>query len=315
VRLATNTTEAGASLLINYEEPDTEQRLMTVLYQYLASQCEYEPLFGISHACDLVNSLPVCYEGAKHAVEYHFLLPGKNTFKQQEADDWDEKPVVVDITLYTQLERAIKSADFSAAKGSLEIIFDILTREVYRLESVKSELSLLYKLLADKHRVFAFEQNMPVQALFMQEAQDIDQAKTAIIVGCEKYCMERQVQMSNRLVDDIERIKAYIVESVNAFDMEKLTLSEVARQFGKNPNYLSSLFPEYAGQNFRDFVTKVKLEKAAQELSKPGAVIYNVANSLGYYNVSYFIRIFKAMYGCTPGQYSEQRMRKRGVAQ
>jgi YesN/AraC family two-component response regulator len=116
-------------------------------------------------------------------------------------------------------------------------------------------------------------------------------------------------------VDDIERIKAYIVESVNAFDMEKLTLSEVARQFGKNPNYLSSLFPEYAGQNFRDFVTKVKLEKAAQELSKPGAVIYNVANSLGYYNVSYFIRIFKAMYGCTPGQYSEQRMRKRGVAQ
>ncbi|MGI5899159.1 MAG: helix-turn-helix domain-containing protein [Christensenellales bacterium] len=314
VRLATNAIGDGAAILINFEDPETDEKLMSVLRQYFASQCQHEPLFGVSKHCRLIDSLPACYEGAKQSVRYHFLMPNQDSFKQLDAEEWDSRSVVLDIAQYVQLERAMKSADFSAAKASLDGIFTSLTQRVYCLESVMGEITLLYKLLSDKYQVFDAVECDTEKAELMRDARNIDQAMAALTEGCGRYCNARQEQMSGRLMEDIERIKAYIVKRVEEYDVDGLTLSAIAESFGRNPNYLSSVFPKYAGINFRDYVTEVKLEKAARELKRPGAMIYCVANSLGYYNVSYFIRIFKAKYGCTPGQFYEKTIKERGNA-
>ena len=104
------------------------------------------------------------------------------------------------------------------------------------------------------------------------------------------------------------RVRFPVRKVDNAFDIDAVSLANVATHFEKHPNYLSTSFPVWTGINFKEYVSGKRLDKAAQELRKSGAVVGAVANSLGYYNVSNFIRVFKERFHMTPGQYHEQAM-------
>ena len=52
---------------------------------------------------------------------------------------------------------------------------------------------------------------------------------------------------------------------------------------------------------FTGYVNKLRLTEAARLLSEnSGAAILEIAYSVGYANVSYFNKLFKEEYGCTP---------------
>ena len=63
------------------------------------------------------------------------------------------------------------------------------------------------------------------------------------------------------------------------------------------------MFSEYAGMSFKDFIVDIKLTIAENKLKDKNAKISEIADKLGYFNVSYFIKIFKEKYGYTPKQY------------
>jgi YesN/AraC family two-component response regulator len=55
------------------------------------------------------------------------------------------------------------------------------------------------------------------------------------------------------------------------------------------------------GYTFTSYLNKLRLTEAARLLAeKPEANVGEIANSVGYKNVSYFNKLFKEEYGCTP---------------
>jgi AraC-like DNA-binding protein len=55
------------------------------------------------------------------------------------------------------------------------------------------------------------------------------------------------------------------------------------------------------GFTFTGYLNKLRLTEAARLLAdKPEASIAEIAYSVGYKNVSYFNKLFKEDYGCTP---------------
>ncbi|MEP7195196.1 MAG: AraC family transcriptional regulator [Saprospiraceae bacterium] len=80
-------------------------------------------------------------------------------------------------------------------------------------------------------------------------------------------------------------------------------LPEIAKQVGLNEYQLKVGFKEIYGNSPYQYVLDYKLEIARQLLSKQEMQVNEVADKIGYTNVSHFITAFKRKYGITPKKY------------
>jgi AraC-like DNA-binding protein len=81
----------------------------------------------------------------------------------------------------------------------------------------------------------------------------------------------------------------------------ELDLDSVATGTGANRNKINEVLKAELGMTFTTYLKKLRLTEAARLLTEnPAATITEVAYSVGYGNVSYFNKLFKEEYGCTP---------------
>jgi AraC-like DNA-binding protein len=80
-----------------------------------------------------------------------------------------------------------------------------------------------------------------------------------------------------------------------------LDLESVVAGTGANRNKVNDLLKSELGMTFTGYLNKLRLTEAARLLTeKSAATVAEVAYSVGYANVSYFNKLFKEEYGCTP---------------
>jgi AraC-like DNA-binding protein len=80
-----------------------------------------------------------------------------------------------------------------------------------------------------------------------------------------------------------------------------LDLESVVAGTGANRNKVNDVLKTELGMTFTGYVNKLRLTEAARLLTEMGAAtVAEIAYSVGYANVSYFNRLFKEEYGCTP---------------
>lgn len=101
--------------------------------------------------------------------------------------------------------------------------------------------------------------------------------------------------------DIFGRLQKYISEHY----MDKLTLTQISQEIHSNGSYLSRLYKLKTGQNLFDVINRMKLEKAKEYMSR-GKKIYEVAQMVGFDDVSYFSRVFRKQEGCSPREYENR---------
>jgi AraC-like DNA-binding protein len=88
--------------------------------------------------------------------------------------------------------------------------------------------------------------------------------------------------------------------ATNYTDTE-LVLESVVTATGVNRTKVNDVLKAELGMTFTGYLNKLRLTEAARLLSENnGAAILEIAYSVGYANVSYFNKLFKEEYGCTP---------------
>lgn len=88
---------------------------------------------------------------------------------------------------------------------------------------------------------------------------------------------------------------------------ERITLEDAARHLHLHPNYLSRLFKRETGENFVEFVTRLKMEKAKELLELTDKSVEDISLLLAYDNKNYFTKLFKAHTGLLPSAYRLQK--------
>jgi len=94
--------------------------------------------------------------------------------------------------------------------------------------------------------------------------------------------------------------KEYIDKHFN----EEISLEDVSRAVNLSPQYFSRFFKQETGENFIDYLTQVRINKAIELLKDKNHTIKEVCFMIGYNDPNYFSRIFKKVTGYSP---SEQR--------
>lgn len=97
----------------------------------------------------------------------------------------------------------------------------------------------------------------------------------------------------------IERAIDYIQDHFH----QDLSLEIVADHIFLHPVYFSKLFKQYAGINFTEYLTKLRIHRAQELLAEQKYKMYEIGQRVGYSNSKYFYRVFKQVTGLTPKEY------------
>lgn len=81
------------------------------------------------------------------------------------------------------------------------------------------------------------------------------------------------------------------------------TLTDICAEIKLPPYYISRLLKKYTGQTFKDLLQQQKLQQAVYLLSQTTLSADDIIDAVGYNNSSYFYRIFREKYGCSPKEY------------
>ena len=98
----------------------------------------------------------------------------------------------------------------------------------------------------------------------------------------------------------IDQIVEYIENNYNS---PHFSVDGVARHFGVSATYLGQYFKMKKGTTMSAYVAKVQIDNAKRILLDTDKTIKEIADDIGFTEVSNFIRKFKAQTGVTPGLY------------
>lgn len=86
---------------------------------------------------------------------------------------------------------------------------------------------------------------------------------------------------------------------------DKVSLESAASELCFSSSYLGKLFKQKTGEGFKEYVTKVKMERAKTLLQTGKYKNYEVSDMLSYGNADYFCSLFKKYTGVTPIEYRQ----------
>jgi len=101
------------------------------------------------------------------------------------------------------------------------------------------------------------------------------------------------------IISHSENIQKAIVY-INAHFKENPSLREVAATIPFNERYFCKRFKEYTGENYKDYLKKLKLGYARRLIMATELSIIEIAEKSGYLTQSHFNREYKDHFGITP---------------
>lgn len=105
-------------------------------------------------------------------------------------------------------------------------------------------------------------------------------------------------------------IKPSIAESAKKFIYEnidkKITIKDICNEIGCSKTTLISSYKKEFGTTVNEAITTAKLEKAKKLLSAGIMSINEVSLATGFYDQSYFSKVFSGEYGISPSEYKKE---------
>lgn len=105
--------------------------------------------------------------------------------------------------------------------------------------------------------------------------------------------------------DDVRMCQ--IVKYVDENRQNHVSLSELADELFTATSTLSRLFQKQTGMKFAEFVNRVRIYFAAEDLMTTSKAVTKIAVDNGFSNASVMNRVFRQYYQCTPVEYREKK--------
>ena len=136
------------------------------------------------------------------------------------------------------------------------------------------------------------------------EVQSYEDLKSWFITKLQDAAINVSRKKEETYIDTISKAKEYIKIHFS----RDLSLDDVSKEFNISPYYFSKLFKKETGDNFIDYITSVRIEKAKELLISSDNSMKEICIEVGYQDPNYFSRTFKKNVGVTPTDYRENKV-------
>ena len=203
-----------------------------------------------------------------------------------------------------QLKAYINLGDVKAVVIAKELINEVF--EVYNYDFYKVGI-IFGRFIANVIKEIT-EKNPSIKKIY--KIDSLAEIKFSLINNKEEFSSKfiYVIEQILNLISDyklnekdsiINKVCEYVVKNID----NNITLKSVSDNFFISKNYLSFLFKQETGENFLEYLTRVKIERAKNLLGEGIYKAYEVGNILGYSETAYFSKLFKKYTGLSPTEY------------
>ena len=196
------------------------------------------------------------------------------------------------------LNNAFLSQGIQEIRQSIKRVIDYIDRSELPLYLVRS---ICFDLV---HVVNA---NNPSQSRDLIELSGGETAQE-IIEKIKTWHDELQIQMRTGDGPTIEEMISYLDENALRCDF---SVFETAEYFGMSLSTFSKYFKSLTNQNVIDYTLAYRISAAKLLLETTDFSLKDIAEKVGYYNLSSFTRRFKSDQGITPSEYRRLKEQRR----
>jgi AraC-like DNA-binding protein len=130
---------------------------------------------------------------------------------------------------------------------------------------------------------------------------------------CREYQLLSSVQLQSSVddasLDQVNSIVNQLTENIS----QAPSMGEFAAQFGMTESRFSRFFRRATGNNFIDFVNRVRISRACLLLMDSDRYITHICYDVGFNNVANFNRRFLEIKGMTPSEFRRHAHRRFGI--
>ncbi|MEN8077598.1 AraC family transcriptional regulator [Clostridioides difficile] len=174
------------------------------------------------------------------------------------------------------------------------------------VRSVYFELIIMYNNYIDKNKHSINYHNIDLLTLYqiktLDELNDVFKEITSELVAVIKNKKNFKAPKLS-----VEKIKEFILDNYTDYSF---SLQLVSDNFNVSLSYLSQYFKDKTGITILDYITNLKINKAKELLLNSDLTLRDIADQMGYSNVSSFIRRFKQVTSMTPGEFKKNNLRE-----
>lgn len=276
------------------------------LRHWLSAHVRFTVTIGISEQTEAEQELPYAYSQALKALNFKPSLGCNRLIPIHEIDPREKEDLILRLQSARQLAQLFRLGD-EAWIGRFRELFDNLLLDTQD----KAELVNLlhYVLYCLNKEIAAMPKDFHSQwhLLAGPLAEKIDQFELLEEIRGQ---FEETLQQAHRLFVELRRhhpgheaVRLARLYLHREFADSALSLTQVSDQLGINSSFLSRIFREETGENFLDYLTRIRISEAQRLLLQTDESVQTIAQQVGYLHAASFIRVFKKATGFTPGDY------------
>ncbi len=259
---------------------------------------------GVSNVHDGLKYIGMAVDEAVFQLKQEFYT-GEGTINPMKSSKENTPELLKKLTAMTNAwKEMIKENGFENAEQTLESVLTFIKdNRIHDIEGVKYAcLQMIDFICADPE----IHQQTGLDS-FHTLKTEIE--KIASFQSMQEYVKQKingaiyeHLEKANQYSHSISKAVAYI----SKYYMQPINLTNVAAYVHLNPEYFCRLFKEETGNNFSNYLAGVRLNKAVELLKRTDLKVREIAEMVGYPNLSYFSTLFKKYYGVSPFDYRNQ---------
>lgn len=244
----------------------------------------------ISKIFDTFSQIKNSYNNVKTKTFNHINYCNMNSYSYEEEslfikyllDENTNMALQVFSKIFEKIRLSYCSSYLEEQKKYLKQLSLIIDRNVLRYFNKKLYLNDINKALSEiENCTTSFE-------LFSYMKNYITELATQI--SHSKQCYYK------KFIDDI---KKYIDNNYK----ENISLQKISEEYNVSFSYLSKIFKQTEGICFKNYLTKIRMEKAIHLINEGNIYITKVCFDVGYSDPNYFSKAFKKYTGISPTSY------------
>lgn len=201
-------------------------------------------------------------------------------------------------------ELFILKNDVNAIESVMERIIDYICSDRTPPHMVRAVYLNTVSVIFNGLERFRFDDRSLLQltGAAYQQRYTIEQMVGIMRESCGKLCDFIREALPPLRTASREEISAFIDKQ--GMD-PNCSLQLIADHFGMTLSNFSYYFKKTMGQNFKEYIDQLRIQKSIQLLRSTDETLESISKQVGYSNTSSFIRSFKKMVGITPGQFRD----------
>lgn len=266
-------------VLMNFQEEEQCRELLELLSDSLESR-NLSVRVQWSRTCSQLNEI------ASAAIETLNTPPVALAVDNAEAEEEDA------------LEQMAALTESGSTSQALALLETMIAQTENRYPSYLMRIYMLNRLVQQMMTLASREGvTLPPKS----PGQDPDSVRETLEQLVRALC-RKGAQRSSAEKPEGGKIAAYVREHCLDGD---ISLSSTAEALGISTKQVSRLLRMEVNMTFKEYLLHLRMSAAQDFLREEGLSIAETAGRVGYFNISHFIKCFKAYTGMTPGEWKK----------